>query len=284
MSGLALILGIGLVIVGAILLRPRLRARRRETLRDLPTDPTWPARLARWAPLYRRVPASLREQLHAHMRVFLEEKRFIGCAGLSVTDDMRISIAAQACLLLLNRETGYYPRLREILIYPAAFVTEHESQDAFGVHTRGRRILEGESWELGKVVLSWDDALQGAADGDADNVVLHEFAHQLDQEDGDANGAPPLSETAAYTRWSEVCTREFEALRAAAERGEDSFLDPYGAQNPAEFFAVATETFFEQPREMRDRHPDLYEQLRHYYRLDPAEWDATHLTVLSGPA
>ena len=168
-------------------------SRRRERLRQRPFPPAWRRILQRRVPYLRRLPADLQRQLRQHIQVFIAEKPFIGCGGLVVTDEMRVTIAAQACLLLLNRRPSYYPSLRQILVYPGAFFVDRLHADAAGVLQDQRRLLSGESWSQGQVILSWTDALEGAAvDDDGRNVVIHEFAHQLDQETGHANGAPRL--------------------------------------------------------------------------------------------
>jgi Mlc titration factor MtfA (ptsG expression regulator) len=186
---------------------------------------------------------------------------------------VRVTIAAQACLLLLNRESHYFPRLRKILVYPAPFIVERLRLEPSGVLQETRHALSGESWTLGQVVLSWEDAANGAAiPDDGANVVIHEFAHQLDQEKGFANGAPPLGTRGRYLAWSTVLSDEFERLRWTAAQGLPSLLNPYGATEPAEFFAVASEVFFEQSHRMAAEHPALYDELRRFYRVDPASW------------
>jgi Mlc titration factor MtfA (ptsG expression regulator) len=218
-----------------------------------------------------------------------------------VTDEMRVTIAAQACLLRLNRGGALFPELKQILVYPGAFVVDRLHPEAGGVLREQRRALSGESWSQGQVILSWQDVLDGAriAD-DGHNVVLHEFAHQLDQESGSANGAPRLGSRAAHARWAQVMSAEFAALQArirvreaaqarhaagwswhgeaangtsAAEAAPD-LISEYGATNEAEFFAVVTEVFFEQARALAERHPALFAVLRDYYAVDPREWHA----------
>ena len=197
-----------------------------------------------------------------------------------MTDEIRVCIAAQACLLLLRRKTDYYPELRSILVYPSTYFVEETRHVGAGVMEEGRYARLGEAWQHGTVVLAWDAVRQGTADpDDGRNVVFHEFAHQLDFEDGRADGAPALGDGHAwsvrksrYATWARVLSAEFERLRAEAQQGRTSVLDGYGATNPAEFFAVATESFFERPREMREKHPELYEELKRYYLQDPAQW------------
>lgn len=256
----------------ALLVAPPILARRRRArLRSLPFPAAWREILERRVPYYRRLPAYLQRQLESQVRVFLGEKSFVGCAGQAIDDEVRLTIAAQACLLVLNRSDYCFPNLREVLVYPAAFVVDKVRIEPSGVLLEQRHALAGESWSRGQVILSWEDVMHGAAvDDDGRNVVIHEFAHQLDQEKGYANGAPWLGSRHRYPRWSRVMSMEFARLQRAAAIGEASLLDPYGARDPAEFFAVASEAFFEQPRSMAAYHPELYEELRHAYRVDPA--------------
>jgi MtfA peptidase len=246
------------------------RRRRRERLRATPVPEAWRAIVESNVALYRRLPDADQRELLAHIQVFLAEKHFEGCGGLELTDEIRVTIAAQACVLLLHRETDYYPECASILVYPHAYVAPVQEQSGYGVVHEGASARLGESWVRGVVVLSWDDVLAGAADvHDGHNVVLHEFAHQLDQEDGSGDGAPPLPRRSMYVAWARVLSAEYEALRADAASGRRSVLDHYGATNPAEFFAVASECFFEKPQQMRAKHPELYDELREFYAQDP---------------
>ena len=236
-----------------------------------PTE--WRRILARNIPVYRRMPTDLQLQLKQRMKQFLHEKHFSGCAGLELTDEMRVTIAASACLLLLNRKTGVYPGLKYILVYPEAFLVQRDAVDESGLAAVRKHSLLGESWDNGKVILSWADVIRGTKNfGDGANVALHEFAHQLDHESGSTNGAPFLGSAASYKRWARVLTAEFEKLQRAAYQGDETLLDYYGATEPAEFFAVVTEVFFEQPRDLQARHPALFEQLQGYFRVNPGEW------------
>lgn len=262
--------------IGAALwfvLTPIVRRRRRLRWARMPVPSHWEDYLRRHLPFYARVPVELRDRLHALTQIFLREKTYVGCNGLIVTDEMRVVIAAYACLLVLNRpgvpRVHFYDDLMSILVYPTAFIV-HESDEEDGVVTEGHRVLSGQAWDARRIILSWED-VQGAA-GDLDNVVLHEFAHYLDMEDETMDGAPGLGSAADYEEWSETFWKEYERLTEDVDAGRETFLDPYAATEPAEFFAVATETFFHQPRELLDAHPKLYEQLAKYYRLDPARW------------
>jgi Mlc titration factor MtfA (ptsG expression regulator) len=246
------------------------RRRRRERLRAAPFPPEWLGIVERNVPLYRRLPEADRRELRGHVQVFLAEKHFEGCGGLALTDEIRVTIAAQACLLLLHRDADPYPRLITILVYPGAYVARAVESLGGGLVIEGEQGRQGEAWADGVVVLSWDDVRAGASDArDGHNVVLHEFAHQLDQEDGVADGAPVLGRRSRYVAWARVLGAEYERLRRAT--GRESVLDGYGATDPAEFFAVATECFFETPVALRRKHPELYEELKGYYRQDPAE-------------
>lgn len=224
-------------------------------------------------PVYGRMPSALQAQLQRLILQFLHQKKFVGCAGLEISDEMRVTIAGLACLLLLNRHSKVYPDLHLVLVYPGPFVVGHNAVGPGGVVTPGARDLLGESWGDGRVILAWDHVRRGAADWhDGQNVVLHEFAHQLDSESGPPNGAPFLGSAALYRSWSAVLARDFAGLREAAGSRRHSVIDQYGAHDPAEFFAVATETFFEKPCQMAERHPALYQQFQSYYGVDPRDW------------
>lgn len=233
----------------------------------------WRAILKRRMPYFRALPSDLQLQLKQHIKIFIAEKQFVGCQGIVIDDEIKVTIAAQACLLLLNRPTDYFPKLKQILVYPDLFVVNNSQRNSDGVVWDRQNILSGESWEFGKVILSWDTTKDDAASPDnGHNVVIHEFAHQLDQEDGHANGAPILASPQDYTSWSEVMRTEYETLQYQAEHRLPSLFHYYGATNPAEFFAVATETFFEQPQQFHQQHPALYQQMSHFFNLDPVNW------------
>ncbi len=277
MAGMPVLLAIvGLTLLWVLWLagQPLWTELRRARVRRQPFPAAWRDILRRRVPYVRNLPADLQLQLKKHIQVFLAEKPFIGCAGLTVTEEMRVTVAAQACLLLLNRRRpGYYPNLRQILLYPGAFLVQRVHADGTGVLQDQRHALAGESWSQGQVILSWEDSLQGAAVvDDGHNLVIHEFAHQLDQENGPANGAPPLAGRERYARWSQVLGEEFRGLQGQVERGEATLFSPYGATDPAEFFAVVSEVFFEQPQAMSAGHPALYAELRGLYRVDPLSW------------
>ena len=259
-------------LIGYILLKPRWIQGKRNKIKTQPFPKDWRLILKRNVPYFYSMPADVQLQLKQHVMVFLAEKEFYGFEGVKIDDEIKVTIAAQACLLLLNRPINYYPKLKSIYVYPAAFVTKHETRDSAGVLQNKPRVLSGESWELGKVILSWKDSKKGASVfNDGHNVVIHEFAHQLDQETGVANGAPFLRHKNKQC-WSSVLSDEFEQLQHKARRRESTLLDHYGATNPAEFFAVASEVFFERPREMLQEHSKLYAQLQGFYHVNPAIW------------
>jgi hypothetical protein len=212
-----------------------------------------------------------RDELKGHIQVFLAEKHFEGCGGMQISDEVRVTIAAQACILLLHRQSDYYPGLSSILVYPTTYLVPSEQKGPGGLVSEESQARLGESWTRGEVVLVWDSVLSGAADiHDGHNVVLHEFAHQLDQEDGTSDGAPILPRRSMYVAWARVLGHDFDQLVHDAERHHRTLIDRYGATNPAEFFAVATETFFEKSSQLRAKHPELYAQLRDFYQQDPA--------------
>ncbi len=265
-----------LALIAGLLWHPAWLAWRRRRLQQNAFPASWRKHLRRRVPLLRRLPAPLQLQLKKRMQVFIAEKAFIGCAGLHITEEMRVVIAAQACLLILNRPTDYFAQVRQILLYPAAFAVQRASTDGAGLLSENRLALSGESWSQGQVILSWQDTLEGAADpNDGRNVVIHEFAHQLDQENGAPQGAPPpLAGDAEHDveRWARVFQAAFRQLKGEVRFGQEGLLNHYGAQDPAEFFAVVSETFFEQGAALKQDYPDLYRELSNYYKVDPAGW------------
>jgi len=255
--------------------------RRRQRLRARPLPAEWRRIVEEEVPFFQRLSPDDQTELLGHMQIFLVEKRFEGCDGLELTEEINLSIAAQACLLLLHRKTDYFPRLLTILVYPSTYLADE------------KRPLEGPIWEegpmprlgetarqMGTMVLAWDAAKYGASDpADGKNLVLHEFAHQLDFENGATDGVPALATREQQLSWREVMRTEFASLRAADVTGIPTLLDTYGATNPAEFFAVATEAFFERPCALRARHPRLYAELQNYFQQDPTEFSAEEMVV-----
>ncbi len=219
------------------------------------------------------LPEPNRRKLVNLARVIAAEKNWVGCNGLAVTDEMKLTIAGTASLLLLGVDGDYcFDDVRSILVYPSAYV--HPPKMSSDV-LHGDRVVYGESWYRGPIVLSWEQVLKRSPNfPPGRNLVLHEFAHHLDGLDGDVNGVPPLASRDQYRRWHEIAEREYNRLRQQSRRGETTLLDEYGATSQVEFFAVATECFFEQPAAMRQECPDLYQILQDCYHQDPAAWYA----------
>ena len=252
-----------------------LKRRRNEAVLAVPFPEAWRAIVDAKVPLVRRLTDDERERLERLVRIFLADKTFEGCAGLTITDEMRVTIAAQACLLVVNqeREESLYEGFETVLVYPSAYVASRQRRDGMLVVDEADVRL-GEAWSRGgPVVLAWDAVRGGAVNAhDGHNVVLHEFAHRIDDEDGAMDGAPVLENRSDYKTWARVLGAEFAELtsRVHAGRGARGDIDPYGATNPAEFFAVVTEEFFEQPIQLQENHPALYDELANFYRHDPA--------------
>jgi len=278
MMPVGVLVALGLVIVvvgmiGAALAAPTLaRAWRRQRIAGRPFPAAWRDIVRRRVPLASELPAAQQLRLKKHIQVLLADVPFIGCAGLQVNDEMRVTIAAQAAFLLLGRG-GSFSNLREVLVYPGHFVVPRSEMGAGGVVHEARDVLAGQSWQRGQIIVAWDAVLDGAVDPhDGVNVVMHEFAHQLDQDTGAANGAPYVGRGALQQAWARVMNQEFAALREGLARAQPSLIGPYAATSPAEFFAVTTELFFEKPAALAAERPELYEQLKRCYRLDPASW------------
>lgn len=225
-----------------------------------PFPEAWRELLQRRLVLYRRLDDAQKLLLESRVRRFVAEKKFHGCNGQVVTEDMKVLIAGLACLLILRPSAHVYPRLRSILVYPTAFWVRHHEPDELGLVSDEAVEQVGESWEGDRIVVSWED-VQAALDGDPVNVVAHECAHQLDDENPESEGAPLLPD---YTRWSQVMKTAYDEL---CRRGSP-VIDEYGAESPAEFFAVATESYFQQGADLRRHHPELYDLLKDYYRVE----------------
>lgn len=265
------VLSVPLLIIVTLLVRQQSRAQRRKALLATPLTAEQRAVVEQLVPLVRRLPAPLRQSLEGKMNLFVDQVTFRGQNGLEVSEAMRLSIAAQACLLVVN-SPAWYDTLRNVLIYPSAYLTGRNTHDGYVVH-EGNHANLGESWARGPVVLSWDDALHGGlvAD-DGHNVVIHEFAHQLDGLSGHTDGIPILRKGQAYAGWEKAMLDAYHDHVERLERAAPTLIDPYGATNHEEFFAEAIVTFFERPRELRREEPALYAQLSELLALDPAQW------------
>ncbi|HBR94020.1 MAG TPA: hypothetical protein DEA90_07625 [Opitutae bacterium] len=233
----------------------------------------WIAYLQTNLPLYNQLPQELRERLHQKMGQFVASTFFEGCNGLELDDEMILTVSAQACILVLNHEERPYPELNTVLLYPSAFTTTSETVGPGGTILSREVKCLGESWANGTVILAWDSVRRGAENiHDGHNVTFHEFAHQLDSRDGDTDGVPLLPSQEAYQTWANVLGEHCNTFIDRVRRRKKTLLDPYGATNPAEYFAVATETFFEKPRQLKKKQPELYQELQSFYQLDPASW------------
>jgi len=240
--------------------------RRREIAKQRLTDDQR-FQLANDFPLFLKLPHQLQDNLEGLIHVFIAEKAFEPCGGLEeVTPHMQRVIAAQACILLLKKPHNLYPKLRTIRLYPEAYVAIGENGE--------ESVRLGESWTTGSVVLSWASVISGGRNpNDGHNVTIHEFSHQLDQADGAGDGVPMLETRGCYHQWANTMKPEFDTLVKRSQKNKRSVMDDYGAENPAEFFAVATETFYEKPNQLKKKHPELYTLFTKYYGVNPLEWD-----------
>ena len=268
-AAIAAIVVVACAVLIGLTVPPLLRKRRRQRAFQSSLPPSMRATIDRNLPLVAALPPAERHRLEGLVVAFLEEKQFVGCNGLEVTDEIRATIAAQACLLLLGRPRGrVYDELQSILVYPGAFWVEDEVHDEDGLVTRRRRDLAGEAWDSHRIILSWEDVAESAQRmADGYNVVVHEFAHHLD-----AEGLGLADGTRDPGAWHVELLEEYETLREAVERGEDTWLDPYGAEDETEFFAVVTEEFVQCPADLREAHPRLFGLMRDFYGIDPAAW------------
>ncbi len=274
MTFIYIILACAAIALLLVALRDLKRRKAVEQLRNTPLRGEWVEILEANVPIYQRLPADLRSKLHRYIQVFLATKSFEACGEIGeVTDEMRLLVAAQACLLLLNGRNGCFDALESVLLYPNAYKAR-ESLYGGTDHDEEHHIRLGESWGTGSIVLSWHHVRHGASnDEDGHNVVIHEFAHQLDQIDGWADGLPILKKRSLYPEWQRIFSAAYERHVQRTEDGRRTVIDSYGATNPAEFFAVATETFFEKPRVLHKKYPELYGQLARFYAVDPLSWD-----------
>jgi hypothetical protein len=259
MWAFAIVLALAAGTIAAIVLPSFLRERRRRVLRT-PGNDLLRARLARTR-AWKRLPVELRSRLEERVRVFLGEREFIGCGGLKITEPIRVTIAAEACLLLLGHDRHVYDELQAILVYPDEFVVSDLSEE-YGVVTEESRPLSGQSWDTSRVILSWQDVTEA---GPGYNVVIHEFAHYHDYAAGFTAGL-------GGSRWTSVVEAAFDTLEAAEAEERPCVLDPYSLESDAEFFAVATEAFIEEPDSLQEDFPDVYDELARLYEIDPRLW------------
>lgn len=246
-----------------------LRNRRRQKLLAQPFPESWQQHLSENLPHYHTLSPAEQAKLRDDVRIIIAEKNWEGCGGLELTDEIRITIAGFAALLVLGLTDQHFDRLVSILVYPDAFIVpEQPSEDGLLVEDRE---LEGEAHYRGAVVLNWAEVQHNSRVPESGhNLVFHEFAHQLDMLNGEADGIPALPDPASFERWQQVMTAEYRRFTRAVDRGEPTLLDDYGAEHESEFFAVATECFFLQPRQMQQQHAKLYQLFADYYGQDPA--------------
>jgi len=248
--------------------------RRHRKILETPFPAGWLATLRANMKHFGYLDADEQARLRELTQVFVAEKSFEGCGGLELDDEIRVTIAGQACLLLLGLEHELYRDVESILVYPSTFLPKRAVEPMFAAPSIVDSVMPllGEAHGRGPVILTWDAAKRGGIHPElGHNVIYHEFAHKLDMLDGSVDGTPPLETPEEYRRWVDVCTREYELLRSRADRGESTLLDPYAGTNAGEFFAVATECFFDRPLRLEQEHPELYAVLEAFYRQDPAE-------------
>lgn len=260
-----------LVVTGAFGLWHLSKRRTRAKLLAMPLSYHQRVIIAQQVPLIQKLPFELHSNLEGKINLFLHQIKFIGCNGLDVTQEMRLSIAAQACLLVVNSDT-WYKHLQTILIYPSAFKSRGKKHDGYVV-TERETVRLGESWARGPVVLSWEHSEQGALnDTDGHNVVLHEFAHQIDDLSGYTDGAPVLTRGHSLFEWERVFVEAYERHVQNIQKEHKTVIDAYGAQGQEEFFAVSVEVFFEKPADLKREEPDIYVQLSEFFQMDPVNW------------
>jgi len=260
------------IVIWYMLNLDKARTRRRAEIMAQPFPDTWKTVIEKSVPLTRKLPEKLKNDLYKKVLVFLEEKTFEGCQGFEITDTVKVTVAAQACILLLNRPNAFYNKLKTILIYPDTYIAKHAAYP--GMQTEPNEIpVAGQSYDSGTVILAWSHVTYGAGNRkDGNNVVLHEFAHQLDQEDGSTDGMPVMRNRSQLTPWITNVGKEYNAFAKRIAKGRKDVMDSYGATNTAEFFAVATETFFEKPYQLYRKHTSLFREMQDYFKVDPREW------------
>jgi Mlc titration factor MtfA (ptsG expression regulator) len=249
-----------------------LRRRQRSRIGARPLPPAWGQFLTANFAQYEWLAPAERTQLDAMTQILVAEKNWEGCNGLAMTDEIKVTIAAQAGLLAIGLTEEYFESIYSVLVYPSAYLARQTEVQPGGVVVESDSPRRGEASSVGAIVLSWPDVLQsGRIPDDGFNVVFHEFAHALDLQGHGFDGAPLLESRAQYQTWAEIMTAEYHRLIQRTRHGRRTLLDPYGTVSEAEFFAVVTESFFEQPRDMQVEHPELYELFRNFFRQDPAE-------------
>lgn len=246
--------------------------RRRHKLLSQPLPDQWREVIVDRLAVYPLLSAAEQQRVHDYVRVFIPEKNWEGCLGFELTEEVQVTIAAQVALLVLGFDDEYFDHVRSILVYPQTYVAPDSPHHHSGIVDERGSARDGEAWYRGPVILAWDEVLADVrAPEYGSNLVVHEFAHQLDMQNGShADGVPPMTSRAQFERWSKVVTHEYERLGQACRHRQETLLDCYGTTNMAEFFAVSSEVFFTLPVELQEEHAELYDVLREYYRQDPA--------------
>lgn len=252
---------------------PIFRFLRRKWLLYRSFPETWQEILDRSVPYYWQLPDDLKQTLRNHLLIFMDEKLFEGCNGLEMTEEKKVIISAYACVLLLGEPAGYYPDLQSILVYPDDYMAPVREESEGGIVSEGTEARKGESWNMGSIVLSWDDIRENIENRSSPrNLIFHEFAHQLDDNYGLTAGVGEGGEIFRDDEWTHILAATFRTLQRKSRRGANCVLDPYGATHPAELFAVATEAFFLSPHQLYKEFPKLFDVLKSFYNLDPGSF------------
>ncbi len=260
------------LVIGVLAYRAWARKQRKVEMLESALTDAERAILARDVPLVARMPRELRDKLEGKICLFLDQVRFQGCNGLEVTEAMELSIAAPACLFVVNME-AWYDNLTTVLIYPSAFKSKGTRTDGYIV-TETETVRTGESWSRGPVILSWAHSAQGAVNAeDVHNVALHEFAHQFDDRSGWMDGVPLLARNQSHATWVKVFRDGFERHVALTQKGARTVIDPCGATGHEVYFATAVEVFFEKAETLQEAEPEVYDQLLQVFQIDPAAWE-----------
>ena len=252
--------------------RWRSRERRRAILMRMPLAPAHQTIIEQNMPVYGKLPADLRARLDRLIQRFLDEIEFVGRDGFDVCTEAKVTIAAQACFLIAGPHDRWFRTLDKVIVYPAPFAKHRDPVEKFFAANPDRELI-GESWMAGPVLLAWDHAVYGCLEtADGENLLIHEFAHQLDELDGRGDGRPPLPPDQCKETWDVIFQHAYERLCESVTRDEPSVFDPYGSINRAEFFAITVESFFEKPADVKLNEPQIFEQLAQYFGFDPTAW------------
>lgn len=253
------------------------RRRRRKKILTHPFPDEWEVIIRQNVFHDRQLDKAQQSRLRQLIQILVAEKNWEGCQGIEITDEIKVTIAAQAGLMVLGLDDVYFDHVLSILVYPDSYIAHGVEITRAGVVVEGGQARLGEAWWRGPVILSWADVLAGGRqETPGHNLVFHEFAHQLDMMNGQTvDGTPPLENDQQLKRWVDVLQPEYEQLVEDCRHRRHGFIDCYGATNVAEFFAVLTEEFFERPLSLMNHKPEVYRVLQNYFRLDPATWNGS---------